>query len=317
MTYKNKLVFLLSLISVLSLTYIAGVVFSPERSNAASAYYVWLDQKLADRITGIVISSEDQKIELLKNNGQWFVLHNGSEYPARQARIEDFVSIFTARAAWSVRSVNASSHSGFGLEPDAARLMIYGENTVLLDLLLGFVDAAGREIYVRKYGENEVRSGENKITSYLTGSVNSWFNLRLFAESEDGKIDVDDVQRLSVYRNGESQIFTRVNRAWTFSVSRAGYTGETNPYQGTVESYIRTVLNSEGDNIADNYLDIDFNYSRLVMEFGNGKVTTVRFSEPDENNRCFARIGANEYVFSVPSWVLERLFRDAASFETQ
>jgi len=315
MTYKNKLVFLLSLISVLSLTYIAGIIFSPERSGAKSASYVWLDQKLVNRITRIVINSPEQKIELQKNNDQWFVLHNGREYPARQARIEDFISIFTVRAAWNVRSTNASSQSRFGLDDGATELIIYGENTVLLDLLLGSIDAAGREIYVRRNGVNEIRSGENKITSYLSGSVNAWFNLRLFAESENGKIDVDDVQRLSVYNGGESQIFTRVNRSWDLSVTNAY--NPVNPYQGSIESYIKIVLNSEGDSIADDLQGITFNHSRIVMEYGNGKVTTVRFSEPDENDRCFASTGANEYVFSVPAWVMERLFRDAASFETQ
>ena len=322
MSYKNKLVFLLSLIGVLSLIYIAVIIFSPERRGARSSSYAWLDKKLADRIGRIIITSEGRKIELIKNNSQWFVLHNGVEYPARQMRIEDFIGIFTSYSAWNLRSSNASTHSRFGLDADAAsRVMIYGENTLLLDLLLGYVDNAG-QIYVRKYGEDEVRSGENVITYYLANYVTAWYNLRLFEESGNGYIDVDNVQRLSVYNSTETQIFSRVNRSWEISVSTppplSGFYN-VNAEQGIVESYIRNLLNSEGDDFAGIRYSaaIDTSYSRIVVEFGNGKISTIRFSEPDEEGRRFACIDGSEYIYSIPAWVSTRLFRDAAGFERQ
>ena len=315
MTYKNQFAFLLSLIGALSILYIAGFVFSPERKIARSASHVWLDAKLTDRISRMVLRSEGENLELIKENGRWYISHNGIEYPARQLRIEDFIGFFTTRAAWNIRSSNASTHIRFGLDADAAsRVMIYGENTLLLDLLLGYVDEAG-QIYVRKYGENEVRSGENNIYYYLGGSIKNWFNLRLFTESENGYIDVDDVQRLSVYNNGETQTFSRQNRSWNLVAG----VNSIDPDQGIVESYIRNVLNSEGDDFADiNFsAPVDFNFSRIVMEFGNGKIMTVRFSAPDNDDRRFARIDGSDYIYSIPAWVSSRLFRDAASFESR
>ncbi|MDR0487615.1 MAG: DUF4340 domain-containing protein, partial [Treponema sp.] len=198
MEYRKKLIVLLSLIAALALIYTASLVFDPERAGSRSASYTWLDSRLAGRIAGVTISGGNEKIEIVKRNREWFVSHNGREYPARQLRVEDFISIFSTRAPYPVRSTGASSLVRLGLGEDAAsRITIYGENTVLLDLLLGAEDSSGREIYLCKYGQNEVRSGDDKFSSYMAGSVNSWYNLRLIPETEDGKIGADSVQRLS------------------------------------------------------------------------------------------------------------------------
>jgi len=318
-TYKNRLVCLLSLIAVLSLLYTGSLIFSPERNNARSASYVWLDAKLAGRISRIEISAapsqgqDGETVELAKKNNRWFVLRNGNEYPARQMRIEDFIGVFTARAAWPVRSSSASSHAHFGLDEEAAsRVTIYGENAVLLELLLGGGDSSGPEIYIRKAAQNEVRSGENKIASYITSPVTGWYNLRLIPESENGDMNIESVQRLSVYRGEETQIFSRLNRGWNISGINV-----VNPAQDAIENYIRIILDTEGDNFAafDSGEEPEFNYGRIVLEFGDGKVTTVRFSEPDETGRLFAGVGGSEYIYSIPSWAAMRLYREAASFE--
>jgi len=323
-TYKNRLVCLLSLIALLSLLYTGSLIFSPEQNNKRSASFVWLEPRLSARINRIEITPREvtypsqgsvaveQKIELAKKNNMWVVLHNGDEYPARQLRVEDFISIFTSRAAWPVRSSSASSHDFYGLDSAASsRVTIYGENTVLLELLIGNSDNTGREIYLRKAAQNEVRSGENRIAPYITGFVTSWYNLRLIPESENGELDIEGVQRLSVYNGADSQIFSRLNRGWNIS----GINVE-NPAQDLIENYIRVVLNTEGDNFAGLVSGNEqFNNSRIVFEFGDGRVTTIRFSEPDENGRLFAHVSGGEYIYAIPSWAAARLFRDAASFE--
>ncbi|WP_461248340.1 DUF4340 domain-containing protein, partial [Treponema sp. R6D11] len=147
----------------------------------------------------IIISGQGEEVEIVKKGNKWFVLRDGTEYPARQLRIEDFVAIFTSKKPWPVRSTSASSHEKLGIDNQSAiRITLYEENSTLLNLLLGSEDVTGREIYIRRYDQNEVRSGENIFASYLTGSSTAWFNLRLIPESEDGKVAVDSIQRLSV-----------------------------------------------------------------------------------------------------------------------
>jgi hypothetical protein len=312
-TYKNRLIILVILITLLALIYTASHIFSPERRNNRSASYAWLDPKLVTRIDRIVIGTEFQTIELMANNNQWFVLHNGKLYPARRARIEDFIGIFTKRSLWPVRSSAASSHERFGLDgKTSCRVTIHGENSILLDLLLGDIDNTGREIYIRKAGDNEVRSGDAGISSYTDAAGNSWYNLKLLPGNEDGNLDIAGVQRLTVYNEGETLTFSRSNKSWVISG-----TNVENPDLNTIENYIRTVLNIEGDNFVDSvYSNVPF-LSRIVFEFGDGRVVTVSISDQDEENRRFARVSTSEYIYSVPSWAVSRIFREAADFESK
>jgi hypothetical protein len=253
-------------------------------------------------------------VELAGKNNQWFVLHNGSEYPARQTRVEDFLDIFTRRDSWPVRSSSASALSRFGLDEKAPRVTVFAENAAILDILLGGDDITGREIYARKYGQNEVRSGNNAVRAYVTGNITSWYNLRLIPESEDGKVGIDSVQRLTVSNEGGTVVFSRKNRSWTVLGIEDAKTD-----QGVIENYIRSVLNTEGDGFFDAASGEEpaLNGSRIVLEFGNGVVKTISFSEPDEEGRRIAFVSGSEYIYSVPSWAVMRLFRDVSSFETR
>ncbi|MDR2943147.1 MAG: DUF4340 domain-containing protein [Treponema sp.] len=315
MEYKKRLIYILSLIGALALVYLASFIFDPEFAGTRSASYVWLDSKLAGRTARIVVGAQDGGVELVKKSGQWFVLHNGTEYPARQLRIEDFTGIFTSRKAWPVRSSSASSHEKLGVgENSAKRITLYGENSVLLDILLGNEDVTGREIYLRKYGQNEVRSGENLFASYITGSANGWYNLRLIPESEDGKVAVDSVQRLSVYSPQGTQVFSRKNRTWTVSGIEVA-----NPDPANIDGYVKAVLNLEGDDFSDSIArdDPKFNYASLVLELGDGGVKTVRVTDADETDRRFARVEGSDYVYSLAPWAAQKLFRSAQDFEKQ
>ena len=315
MEYKKRLIYILSLIGALAVVYLASFIFDPELAGTRSASYVWLDSKLAGRTVKIVISKKEDTVEIVKNNNRWFVLRDNMEYPARQLRVEDFIGILTSRKAWPVRSSSASSHERLGIGANAAaRITLYGENSTLVDLLLGNEDVTGREIYIRKYGQNEVRSGENLFSSYLTGSVAGWYNLKLIPESEDGKVAVDSVQRLSVYGPQSTQVFSRKNRTWTVSGLQIA-----NPDQASIDGYVRAVLNIEGDNFGDFIANSDqkFSYGSLVLELGNGSVKTIRVTDADESGRRFARVEGSDYVYSLAPWAAQRLFRNAQDFEKQ
>ncbi|MCL2440959.1 MAG: DUF4340 domain-containing protein [Treponema sp.] len=313
MTYKKRLIFLLSLIGVLLLTYMLSLLFSSDFTGTRTSSYVWLDSRAAARVTRIVINAEEQDFELVKKTNQWFVLHNGLEFPARQVRVEDFLSILTTRSLWPVRSSGDSSHERFGLTDSASRVTIYGEYSVLLDLLLGNDDIFRNETYFRKYGHSEVRSGDNSIKVYLSGQVTNWYNLRLIPESEGNNFDISNVQRLTVNNGTETQSFNRRNRSWEIS----GITVN-NPSMNNIENYIRSIINLEGDNFVDSVSRDDpvFDNSRITIELGNGRVITIRFSEADETGRVMAHVSGRDYVYTVPAWSASRIFRDASNFET-
>ena len=308
--YKKRLIILLSLIAVLALLYTGSLIYYSDMGRQSS--FAWIDSRAAERINRIVVSTEWEEFELARNDNRWLIIHNGNEFPARQVRVEDFMNILTQRAAWSVRSTSASTHERFGLAGSASRITVYGGNQTLLDLLLGGDDSIGNEIYFRKYGQNEVRSGDGSIKAYLS-NLTGWYNLRLIPDSEGGNIDAGSVQRLTVVNGEETQVFQRRNRGWIISGMEVA-----NPSHNSIENYIRTLINAEGDRFSDNVSFSDLNAGRIILEFGNGRIVTIRLGEPDETGRRDAHVsgsGMDNYIYSIPSWGANRLFRDAESFE--
>ena len=315
MTYKKHLIFLLSLIAVLALVYTASIVFSYDMGSTRSASYVWLDSGTAGRINRIVINAELQEYELVKRNDQWFVLHpvNGRGFPARRLRIEDFLGVLATRSPWPVRTTSANAHERFGLDENASRITIYAEGSILLDLLVGYDDATGFETYLRKADQNEVRSGDNSLKTYITRPAESWYNLRLVSESESGNVNVSGVQRLSVFTPSGEQHFTRRNRGWEIT----GIVVD-DPDFNAVENYIRDIINTEGMNFEE-YIAVSdpiFNHSRIVLEFGNGRVINIRFSESSEaDGSRLAHVTGREYIYIISGWTAGRLFMEAGDFE--
>jgi len=314
MTYKKRFIILVSIIAVLALLYAVSIISNSFIVNNRSSSYVWLEPKSAQKVTRIVINEERQGTELVKRNDQWFVLNDNIEFPARKIRIDDFLSVLTTRSTWPVRSNSASNHARFGInEEDANRIVVYGEYSVLLDLLVGNEDVYRNESYFRKSGFNEVRAGDSSIRTYLTSPVTSWYNLRLIPESEGGNFDVTNVERLTVSSNAQTQVFSRRNRTWEIS----GINVE-NPSVNNIENYIRTIVNLEGDDFVNSISrDDPLLVNRVSLELGTGRIINIRLTEADETGRVYAHVSGKDYIYSIPAWVAGRIFRDASSFETQ
>jgi hypothetical protein len=333
MVYKQKLTLLSGIVGLLALIYGATLVFEPERTGRRDAAYSWLDPKQLSQVEGVQIFSapDSEALTLTRKNKAWYVSHEGNEYPARQLRVEDFLSLLSRRTAYPVRASSAGAYERLGLtEAAAARIVVTGASPpareggevvpgpVFLDLLVGQGDLTGQDVYLRRTGQNEVRSGENKFSGYLSGARTSWYNLRLFPESEDGKLDAGSVQRLTVYPLGEAQesvepqVFFRENNGWNCS----GIT-VTSLDTGKVDSYIQGILNIEGDDFSSSAKPEDpvFNDGRLVLELGDGSIRTVKLGGLDESSRRLAFVSGSAYVYSLAGWAVDRLFREGSSFE--
>jgi hypothetical protein len=320
MTYKKQFTVLSGIIAALAVVYILTLIFDPERVGSRSAAYSWLEPGQKDKISGITITKSDETINLVRNGGKWFVSHNGKDYPARDMRIEDFIAALSKRAPYPVRSSSASSHERLSLtEEKATRVTVAaGAGLPLLNLLIGQADLTGQSVYLRGQGQNEVRSGEDIFTSYTRSSLNSWYNLLLFPETENGKLTAANVQRLIVYHpndgvNTPPQIFTRSGKAWTFNFELA------NPDMGKVDNYVRDILNTSGDDFVDYITPSDplFNNSRIVLELGDGSIRTIRFGPPEENGELMATVSGSDWVYMIPNWISQRLFVDAETFEAE
>jgi hypothetical protein len=188
---------------------------------------------------------------------------------------------------------------------------------------VGQGDLTGSEVYLRKNNGNEVRSGKDLFSGYLSGSRTSWYDPRLFPGAGNQNLGIDAVQRLSLYPlpdqnlNRGPLILSRNAAAggWTLSGSE-----EFSPDNQKVESYIRSTLNAEGDDFAGVFKAEEdvFNEGRVVLELGDGTTRVLRLGPVvDEQNRRNATVSGSFFVYRLSSWTVNQIFRDAAYFAKQ
>ncbi|MFP3041670.1 DUF4340 domain-containing protein [Treponema primitia] len=321
MVYKRKLIVLSGLVGLLAIVYLLTIFFDPERINTRNAAFLWLDAKLQDQVDGIEISKAGEwntPIKLIRRSNNWYALIGEGEFPAKSARVEDLLRTLTIRSAYPVRGSAASSHERLGLaENNASRILLKGgAGLSLLDLLIGGRDAAGQEIYLRKNGQNEVRSGEDKFSVYIDGAETSWYNLRLFGSQLS--TDTALVQRLTVFalppedggEQADPMVITRNGGGWTID----GLDNELVDSQ-RVDNYVRGILDAEGENFVPGLTAASTALSdgRIVLELGNGTSLTINVGTLPEDKKGATASGSN-YVYTLADWTLTRLFRDRSYF---
>jgi hypothetical protein len=322
MVYKKKLILLSGLVGILAIVYLVTLFFDPERVNTRSAAFLWLDPKIQDQADDIEIAKAggwDNPVKLRRLGNEWYALIGEEEFPAKNTRVEDLLRTLTSRGAYPVRGSAASSHDRLGLaENNASRILVRGgAGLPLLDLLIGGRDAAGQEIYLRKNGQNEVRSGEDRFSVYINGAETSWYNLRLlgFQPAPDAAL----VQRIHLIPPPLTEvdsvsegpfIITRNGGGWSIE----GLDDDSVDSQ-LVDTYVRGILDAEGENFVPglNASSVSFNEGRIVLEMGNGTSLTINTGTIPEGKRG-ATVTGSAYVYTLAEWTLTRLFRERSYF---
>jgi len=317
MEYRKKVAALSCAIAALALVYAAAIVFDPARRGERADVYAWLDSRDAHAIGGItIVLPEGLGVVALRRSGSdWFVLRDGESYPARRARVNDFVAELSRRAPYPVRATSSAAHARLSLtEDEAARVVVSGAvGPPLLDLLVGQNDLSGRNVYMRRAGRNEVRSGEDRLSAFLWAGRDSWYNLMLFPENEEGAPGVSEVMRLTVRPPADGDgaavpmVFTRAARNWETDFAL----GAVNSMR--VDSYVRDILLGAGEGFADG-ADAVFADSSIVLEFADGGSATISFAAPDEDGRRLALVSGSGAVLSVSGWMHQRLFPRPETF---
>jgi hypothetical protein len=299
---------------------------TPERLNSRNAAYTWLESKWADQADNIAISGEDETIVLVRRNALWYVERDGVEYPAKQGRIGDLLRALSSRAAYPLLSNAAASHERLGLSETAASRIVVrgGAGTPLLDLLVGSGSATGRDVYLRKSGQNEVRSGQDQFTVYLSPSPTAWYNLRIFPQ--EGPPTLDMVQRVTVtppVTETEEEagpvsplIIARSGPRWTVEGLAEDALDSTR-----IDPFIRAILDAEGDDFVTTMKAGDpvFNEGSIHLELGDGTSRTIRLgpviqAEEGGTGRRTAVVSGSSFVYTLAEWTVTRLFRDIFYF---
>jgi hypothetical protein len=316
MPYKKKLILLGALTGILAILYGFTLFFDPERVNERNASFSWLPGSARDEADRIEVSRPgEEPLVLVRKNDSWFALAGTDfELPVKQGRIDDIFRILTERGAFPLRGSAASSHEGLGLvSGEASRLVIRGGIGVpLLDLLIGGDDSSGREVFLRKNGENDFRSGERLIATYINGNDTAWYDLRLFHDDPSAT-----VQRVRVSPPDGTENFTVAKNggAWIFEGSSASPDGT------KVDDWIRGIFEAQGDSFIPLVEGGELAAGRITLELGDGSVRTILVGEafPDtgDTERRPVSVSGVPYLFVLSQWTLQnRLFRTREVLQT-
>jgi hypothetical protein len=303
--------------------------FDPARINTRSERFTWLPsgaRDMADRIE-IIQPHDSEKLNLVLKNGKWFALLEGPagsiEAPVKQGRIDDIFRLLGTRGAFPRRGSSAGSHEMLGLGANASRLTVRGgQGQPLLDLLVGNTDSSGTEVFLRKSGENEFRSGDRLISSYVNAGNTSWYDLKLFDE-----IPMALVQRVRVnfydYTGPEfEEVFigyldyniVRRGENWFMNDSEMPLDRE------STESWIRTLLEAQGDDFlppSNEFTATSFPaIAMITVELGNGSSWVLQIGEARQDAKNPALVSGKPYAFSLPNWTVTRLLREQGYFRS-
>ena len=263
MRYRQKVTVLSCLAAALACVYVLTLVFDPERSGRRSDAYAWLDPRLRDSVDRVDFNGGESgggagALSLLRRNGRWVALRDGVEYPAREARVDELLGLLSRRASYPRRSVSSAGHGLFGLSgTTASRITLSGgAGLPLLDLLIGIADAGGGSLYMRRADSAEVRSGDGGLSAYIDNEARSWYDLRLFPETGDGRVLPDSVQRLTVIPpaqdleggtvEGVAMLISRAGNGWRIDAGDRS-TEPGGIEKSRVDSYINGILSTTGD----------------------------------------------------------------------
>lgn len=320
MPYRKKIILLLSVSVFLAVVYILSLVFDPARANVRNEQFTWLPAGLRDEADRIEIFRGGEKIELVLKNGDWYVLSEQLEIPARQGRIDDLFRLLSTRGAFPQRGNTGASHAELGLDGSVRLVIRGGAGLPLLELFVGTEDPSGKSVFLRKSGESQFRSGDRLISTYINGEKNSWLNLKLFDE-----ISVAYVQRVLVYYSGFYGIGEEVSPApyKDYTICRSGENWEIDSIldKDRTENWIRAVLEATADDILPSPVaEISGMPPAIALiraELGDGGALELQVYEPMEDGKAFAIVKGKPFVYVLSQWTAVRILRDSGFFESR
>jgi len=325
MVYKNKVIILGASAVFLALVYLVTLFFDPGRTNARNERFTWLPPGAREEADKIEIFNGDEKTELVLRNGKWFALLDAiggpQEVPVKQGRIDDIFRLLGTRGAFPRRGSSAASHEALNLTINTstgggARLIIRGgAGLPILDLLIGREDASGKEVFLRKNGENESRSGDRLIGSYVRADKSSWYDLKLFDE-----VSIEQVQRVRVAFSGysgpedETPLIGYIDYNIVRSAENWIIEGNSMPLdKDKTETWIRGILEAQGDNFLPPQNSFTA-LARITAELGDGSTLGLQIGEAVEDGKAPAITGNKPYVYTLPRWTVTRLLRERGYF---
>ena len=313
MQYKKKVTVLSVICAALALVYILTFVFDYESGfgRGRNAAFSLLDPSLLYLMDKIEIyqggNNAGTKTVLSRKNNIWVFSAETGDHPVKQGRVEDFLNQLTRKEPYTLRASSSEARERLGLLDDGASRIVVrgGAGLPLLDLLIGTGDALGREVYLRRTGENEIYSAEDRITVYVDSKPNSWYDLRLFPPDAAAAM----VQQADITLPGSNEAYTlrRRGEGWIIPADESAALDSLR-----VEAWLRSVLEAEAEDFASRSPQAI--EGSISLRLGDGTTRSIQTGPADEQNRRSAVVSVSALEYVLSEWTLNRLFREKEYF---
>ncbi|MCL2381846.1 MAG: hypothetical protein FWC64_09700 [Treponema sp.] len=321
--YRRKLVFLSALAGALALVYALTLVFDPDRRHGRA--FAWLDHPglhyLADRIE---ISGPAGTTVLVRRNDVWVLSDPGAGgaeggpggawqgFPVRQQRVQDLFAALSRREAYTLRANSLEARERLGLSiGSASRIVVRGgPGLPLVDLLIGYGGAVGREVYLARAYEREIYSGDDRFSLFTDSGPGFWLDFRLFAASYSAAM-VQQAEFAFAPPGGAppvSYVLRRDGGGWVLQGNESAAL-----VNARVEAWLRAVLEAEGEGLGTEAPPAI--EASVTLWFGDGTARTIQVG-PAEGGEGYRRavVSPSPLVYVLSPWTVDRLFRKSGDF---
>ena len=320
--FKKKAALLSALVFALALLYTLTLIFDLQAGSSGLSVrrgrsFAWLDQSMLDHADRIELYGPLGVTTLSRRNNVWVCPQGNVDYPVKQARVGDLLASLSRREAYSLRVASLEGRERLGVTAEAAsRIRIRGgAGLPLLDLLVGYSDALGTEVYLRKADSSEVYSGEDHFTLYTDSRPGTWYDLRLFPSDSPRAIEAWMVQQVEILLPGNEDETNSGNEYFTISRKGGGWVNQSN--QGLdiirVETWLRSLIEAEGESFSMETPDVT--EGMITIHLGDGTSRIIRTGPPDEGNRRIALVSGSTLAYVLNQWSVSRLFREHSYFQ--
>jgi len=300
MTYRTKVILLISFAFILLVIYFAGGIIHPS-SHIEIEPKQWLPDITKDTIEKLDFSNKNYSL-VRKGRGAWDIIIDDEEFPGNNEKVETFIESLSELKYYSRGGNKKENWSNFSVDESGDKLELYteGNREAAMTILFGSALEGSDQQYARK--ENEVSTYVvDDMRNYLQSNSAYWSDLSLFPEG----ISIQDVIYFE-YSDDRSSRFRRESGEnnqgrWVLLENR-----DKTIDQDIMDRLVRNVIELSGERFAGrqergNSGITDPRYT-FFFETENGDTFEMRVGNRNSEKQFYVKPRNSQHTFLVSEW---------------
>ena len=308
MTFKNKVITLSSAVAVLTIIYILGLIFSPERMMEKRSQEKIFNIEKIDQVNWIKVSVNEGYAEISKTGGKWMVKSGNNLYPASEYKIDNFLdSVFNMNKYQTV-GTDKKHWEKFDLTEDKAKSVTLKNSSgeEMFTLFLGKSGPAEKGEYIRSTKSDESYLTDGSFKRYFYKDINYWSQLRILDEDIDGSsinalnITADVDVKGENFKGSLNIVKEEADGKYEWY-----YAADNNKYQ---RSKGDTIANNVSSLVAERYTEQEITEADVVimLETEKSGKQIIDIQKLDDNE-FLLNIRGDKYTFVISQYKIHRI----------